>query len=78
MAAMERQFEVGVPIQVAHDQWELFQREAGGGIEARFEPGRGEDTRVRLRVDTQVLERARLDQVAEAFQHFVTRPGGAA
>ena len=71
MAAMERHFQVAVPAGVAHAQWERFRHEAGGGIEARFEPALGDETRVRLVSDTTGMENARLEQVAEAFRQFL-------
>lgn len=71
MAAMERHFQVTVPVGIAHAQWERFRHEAGDGIEARFEAGLGDETRVRLVSDTSGMENARLEQVAEAFRHFV-------
>lgn len=73
MATMERHFQVAVPMHVAHEQWQRFEHEAGGGIEARFEPALGDETRVRLLGDTRGLETARLEQVAEAFRQFVSR-----
>ena len=71
MATMERHFQVAVPMAIANAQWLRFRTEAGDGIEARFEPALGDETRVRLVSDSNGMENARLEQVAEAFRHFV-------
>ena len=68
---MQREFEIGLPVQVVHRHWQGFMQEGGAdGMEMRVEPAGGASTRVCL-----TGEGEGLDALAQRFQHYLETHG---
>ena len=72
---MERRFEIGLPVQIVHSNWEHFKREhEDSPARLEMEAAGGGSTRVRLLApensDVGALEALTLD-----FRHYLEAPG---